>query len=83
MLEEVWGLYKNADMTEGRGPMVLTEPLWSDEDVAWEQANTHKGVMGTSGTGDHAKFRERGALQFVGECSGWQCKVCHPYGGAW
>lgn len=41
----VYAVYRNSDMTEGRGPMVL-DKLFLYEDDAWNYANQQLGVMG-------------------------------------
>lgn len=41
----IYTVKKNADMTEGRGPMVAVASFMT-EDVAWAVANTMRGVMG-------------------------------------
>lgn len=42
---KIYGVYRNLDMTEGRGPMVL-EKLYLSEDLAWMYADTQKGIFG-------------------------------------
>jgi hypothetical protein len=44
-MKYVYLVYKNADMTEGRGPMVL-DSVWGTEEDAWEYADNQEGVMG-------------------------------------
>jgi|1185.fasta_scaffold212651_3 hypothetical protein len=41
----VYAVYRNQDMTEGRGPMVL-DRLFADMDSAHQYANAQRGVMG-------------------------------------
>lgn len=42
---KVWGTYKNGDITEGKGPMVL-EKLFLHEDDAHTYINGQQGVFG-------------------------------------
>jgi hypothetical protein len=79
---EVYGVYANKDMTEGRGPIVLQKLFLHRED-AWAFANKQPGVMGRSPYRDHKKLRDNGHPQFILECKGWECTLCHPYGGEW
>lgn len=41
----VFATYRNSDMTEGRGPMVL-DKVFSNEDDAYSYINKQDGVMG-------------------------------------
>lgn len=41
----VWGAYKNADMTEGRGPLLL-DKVFKEERDAHEYINGQSGVFG-------------------------------------
>jgi hypothetical protein len=45
---EVFGVYRNSDMTEGRGPMVL-DGIYESEAAACEYAGNQPGVMGLRG----------------------------------
>lgn len=79
----VYGVYRNSDMTEGRGPMFL-ESLWTTETAAWEYANRQLGVMGRKGTRDH-RWAEKNPMgtPYPGDCPGWQCQYCWEYAGDW
>lgn len=83
----VFAVYKNSDMTEGRGPMVL-DKLFLVRKMAVEYANSQKGVMGTSPFRDHKRARDVASEQYKAKwddpvCGGWFCKACHPSGGTW
>lgn len=84
-IHKVFAVYANADMTEGRGPMVL-DSLWWTEEGAWEYANRQRGVMGRSPFRDHAELREKYPSfvhKWQGDCTGWSCRACHPFTGDW
>lgn len=82
-MSAVYAVYKNSDMTEGRGPMVLDSLWWSEED-AWAYANKHLGVMGTKPFREHqGTCPTCGTKRETEECRGWACKICHKYGGDW
>ncbi len=87
----VFAVYRNSDMTEGRGPMVL-DSLWWEWAEAVDYINGRRGVMGREPFNDHAKSRAHvlannptylPAHGWLGECTGWLCKQCWPYGGEW
>jgi phospholipase C len=48
MIDKVFVVYENSDMTEGRGPMVQVHDsgFFLDETEAWKFADTRRGVMG-------------------------------------
>ena len=62
----VYCVYKNADMTEGRGPMLL-DSIWASRALAEDYMDCHFGVMGrqerwsksTSGDWEVREFRVR------------------------
>lgn len=70
-MNAVFGVYKQTDLTEGRGATVL-DRTYAKESDAWNYANRHSGVMGRGPWGDEHSL-----------CPGWQCKQCWPYGGDW
>lgn len=78
----VYAVYKNGDMTEGRGPMVL-ESIWETEEAAWTHANRQLGVMGRKPTQFHRASPCPTCGARYEECPGWNCKVCWKYGGDW
>lgn len=88
MTATVYGVYKNSDMVEGRGPFALV-CLFSDWVTAREFARRQRGVMGRSGFRNHEelrqRLRERGLPddRFKGSCAGWFCNDCWPFGGDW
>jgi len=43
----VWVARRNADMTEGRGPMVL-DSIWANEEIAAEYIDAQPGIMGVN-----------------------------------
>lgn len=51
----VYGAYKNADMTEGRGPMVLDKTFSLKEDCD-NYIDKQSGVMGRKGKWSEAKY---------------------------
>lgn len=81
---KVYAVYKNLDMTEGRGPMVLDKIFLNRED-AWEFANKQPGIMGRSGYRDHGMLSRYNSNYGNGDtaCTGWSCTLCYPYGGDW
>lgn len=66
----VYGVYRETDMTEGRGGKALDRIYLHKED-AWRYANEHRGIMGRDSKGRHT------------DCPGWQCKICYKYEGDW
>lgn len=81
--QQVFVVYKNSDMTEGRGPMVM-DSVWADKAEAEEYINTKLGVMGRSAIRDHAKLRaDYPSGSYPGDCTGWTCPYCWKYGGDW
>lgn len=78
-IKHVYAVYRNSDMTEGRGPMML-DSLWWTEDGAWEYANSRLGVMGRKPTQFHSGPIRPNPPK---ECLGWRCQYCWPYGGEW
>lgn len=42
----VWRTYRESDMTEGRGSMVVFGPVYTTEQAAWDAVNDLGGVMG-------------------------------------
>lgn len=70
-MKNVYGVYKQTDMIEGRGGVVL-ERVYHNIADAWVYANRHSGIMGRGPKGSTHSF-----------CPGWQCKQCWPYGGDW
>lgn len=83
---EVFLVYKQSDMTEGRGAMVL-DSIWSTKVGAEMYCSYQLGVMGTSGNQFHeqrSKMRQGNVIaEFHAECLGWFCEICHPNGGDW
>lgn len=86
---QVFLVYKNADMTEGRGPMVL-DSIWLHQQDAENYANSRSGVMGIRGNQFHQRIldwilendpEKHGTLPTT--CRGWFCKMCFPHGGDW
>ena len=51
MSTNVYEVLANSDTVEGRGPMVGIA-LFTNETIAWEYANSKKGIMGRSNNGD-------------------------------
>ena len=47
-IETIYLVYENSDKTEGRGPMrhIPDSGFFTDEDVAWNFADTQAGIMG-------------------------------------
>ena len=70
-MNTVFGVYKQTDLIEGKGGMVL-DRMYAKESDAWNYANRHTGIMGRGPKGSGHSF-----------CPGWQCKQCWPYGGDW
>lgn len=59
----VYGVYHNADMTEGRGPFVL-DRIYRDEDAAWAYADQQPGVFDRSNRGS---WRDRDIWPYGGD----------------
>lgn len=83
----VYAVYRNADMTEGRGPMIL-EKLFVSRMMAWTYANNQRGIMGRSPFRDHIDTRKIVAEKYKSLwndpiCKGWACTSCYPYGAEW
>jgi hypothetical protein len=51
LTRETWVVYRNADFTEGRGPMVPTGETFATEDAAWEAVGNRGGVQGCTADG--------------------------------
>jgi hypothetical protein len=80
----VYGVWKNSDMTEGRGPMVL-DRLFITEERAWEYANGSLGVMGRKPFHDHLAVYATVAAEYQAKwadpiCKGWACVACWGIG---
>lgn len=73
-MKQVFVVFKNSDMTEGRGPMVI-DSIFESYEKACDYMNTKDGVMGRSGTYNNT------VTGHIGE--GWQDKQSWPYGGDW
>jgi hypothetical protein len=78
LLMLVYAVYRQSDMTEGKGPMVL-DRLYQRPVAALEYMNAQPGVMGRSGKKDHTKMVKPAPIGK--SCPGWSCKECWPYGG--
>lgn len=72
--DEVYLVKKNADMTEGRGPMIV-DSVWGNEEEAWAYANQQLGVMGRK------PFYVNPVTGHVG--TGWNDEKAWPTGGDW
>ncbi len=62
-LNTIYLVYVNADMTEGRGPMILAKNsgFFINEDEAWQYADTLCGIMGrkpSSGSWRTERYRD-------------------------
>lgn len=67
-------VYRNVDMTEGRGPMVV-DSVWVSRQKAIDYMNTKLGVMGRS------PFYTNHVTGHVSK--GWHDKEAWPSGGDW
>lgn len=71
---KIFAVFKNIDMTEGRGPMVL-DSLWVKRDLAIEYMKTKEGIMGRS------PFYTNHVTGHVSE--GWHDPIAWQGGGDW
>jgi hypothetical protein len=53
-MKKIYLVFRNDDMTEGRGPMVL-DSIYSSKEKAETYANAQDGVMGRLSGGDWTK----------------------------
>jgi hypothetical protein len=58
-MKHIWVIQKNADMTEGRGPMIFTGIAFTKLEDAKEYISKQYGVMGTKGESPKQLFRDQ------------------------